>query len=449
MDGNCEGNPNPKSLTEDLLIEILLWLPVISLLRFKAVCKYWRSIIESSDFIHRHANFGNSTSKLGNFIFQYRPGNILDKEYKSYFFVLSSSSSSRGSGGGEEEDSGQWSFKYLGISPHLSDDYEYDMYDTYPPETKMVGSCHGIICIHDPHLRDVILWNPATKKFRCLPKSLPLLDEFGVLQSEFVLFGFDCETYDYKVLQITFFEINNEVDITPPDRIQIYSLRSDSWRWCIDANLYGHSYKGITENQGRYLNSSYYFVGNNFRRKEIIMDSVLRSYDHPEPVVLSFNFSRESFRMIPVPDNISQLDVIGGDQGKIVYITRPSHNTTSNITSVVYVVYAFNDYDYSSGATNADKNEYSLSKLHTCTIYNPCGGLGYGPKAITKIGVFGFLCGIGGGLVFINFLTEEMKDIEVIDASLEGLGEVVRADVYKESLVSIESAVPSSSSSSY
>ncbi|KAI3916432.1 hypothetical protein MKW92_010049, partial [Papaver armeniacum] len=57
MDGNSPLN----SLTEDLLIEILLWLPVVSLLRFKAVCKYWRSIIESSDFIHRHATFQTST----------------------------------------------------------------------------------------------------------------------------------------------------------------------------------------------------------------------------------------------------------------------------------------------------------------------------------------------------------------------------------------------------
>ncbi|RZC94490.1 hypothetical protein C5167_026221 [Papaver somniferum] len=59
-----DGNPgiNPSFPTEDLLIEILLWLPVVSLLRFKAVCRRWRSVIESSDFIHRHATFRNSTT---------------------------------------------------------------------------------------------------------------------------------------------------------------------------------------------------------------------------------------------------------------------------------------------------------------------------------------------------------------------------------------------------
>ncbi|KAI3901266.1 hypothetical protein MKW92_040986 [Papaver armeniacum] len=438
MDGNCEENLHFNSLTEDLLIEILLWLPVVSLLRFKAVCKYWRSIIESSDFIHRHANFEKSTSKLGNFIFQYRPKHINRWDYKPYFFVLSSN---RGSGD-SQEDYGQWSYKNLGISPHLSDEDEDEdeRYDSYPPQANMVGSCHGIICIHDPHLRDIILWNPATKKYRCLPKSLPLLDEFGKLKSEFVLFGFDCETHDYKVLQITFFEIDNEIDIAPRNMIQIYSLQSDSWRWCMDANLRGHSYKCNTVNQGRYHNGSYYFVGNNFIRKQrmSITDSVPYWYGDPEAVVLSFNFSRESFRMIPGPGGNFVVDVRGGDLGKIVYLTLP-------FISDVCEMYALNDYDYSSNATNADSNEYSWSKLHTFTINHPYRG--YGTKALTKNGVFGFLCDIGGGLVFINLLTEEIKDIEIIDAPLEGLGDVYRADVYQESLVSIDSAVPSSSSS--
>ncbi|MCL7047270.1 hypothetical protein MKW94_030887 [Papaver nudicaule] len=272
-----------NSLTEDLLIEILLWLPVVSLLRSKTVCKLWRSIIQSSDFIRRHATFENSSSKLGDFIFQYHPSHIMDCNYKPYFFVLSSS---RGSGdGGEDYD--QWSYKNLGISPHLNggDEYVYDLFSCYPPEASMVVSCHGIICVHDPEPRHIILWNPATKKYRCLPKSLPLLDEFGELNSEFVLLGFDCQTYDYMVVQITFFRIDNEVDITPRNRIQIYSLRSDSWRWCMDANLYGFSNGCNAENQGRYLHGSYYFRGSYFRRNEL-------SYVQRDAVVLSFNFSK-------------------------------------------------------------------------------------------------------------------------------------------------------------
>ncbi|KAI3994237.1 hypothetical protein MKX01_012494 [Papaver californicum] len=319
MDGNCLENPL-YFLTEDLLIEILLWLPVVSLLRLGL---------------------------------------------------------------------GQWSYKNLGISPHLIDDAddEFDIYDRYP-QANMVGSCHDIICIHDPH-------------------------EFGGILTDFVMFGFDCETYDYKVVQITF----SENGVLPKNEVQIYSLLSDSWRWC------------------RYLNGCYYFLGNNFHIIEMINDSAL----HLEPVLLSFNFSRESFRMITGPHEYSGLDVIGGDQGKIVFVAWIS-NSIAEYTSDTYEVYALNDYDYSCSAASVENYEYSWSKINVFHINHPYGR--YGPRAITKNGVLGFVRGYGGGLVFINSLTEEMKDIEIIDGSLEGLGDVFGGDVYKESLVSIDSALP-------
>ncbi|MCL7038649.1 hypothetical protein MKW94_023226 [Papaver nudicaule] len=114
---------------------------------------------------------------------------------------------------------------------------------------------------------------------------------------------------------------------------------------------------------------------------------------------------------------------------KIVCIKHCFSNSTSN---VVYEVYDLNEYDYDCSATNADNHEYSWSILYTFTIYDPCGGLGYAPKAITKNGVIGFIRGITG----------EMTDI---DASLEGIGDIFRGGLYKESLVSIDSSVPSSS----
>ncbi|RZC91302.1 hypothetical protein C5167_027368 [Papaver somniferum] len=148
------------------------------------------------------------------------------------------------------------------------------------------------------------------------------------------------------------------------------------------------------------------------KQRTRITDSVPYWYGDPEAVLLSFNFSRESFRMIPGPCENFVLDVIGGDQGKIVCI-KVEHS------SDVCEMCALNDCDYSNGATNADNNEYSWSKLLTFTINHPYSGY------------------------------EEIKDIEIIDAPLEGLGDVFRADVYKESLVSIDSAVPSISRSSY
>ncbi|KAI3930854.1 hypothetical protein MKW92_012096, partial [Papaver armeniacum] len=75
-------------LPNDVFLEILMCLPVKSLLRFKSVCKSWYALIKSSDFIHRHANMIDSKSKLGTFICQYHTPNI----DASQFFMLSGES---------------------------------------------------------------------------------------------------------------------------------------------------------------------------------------------------------------------------------------------------------------------------------------------------------------------------------------------------------------------
>ncbi|KAJ6859807.1 hypothetical protein NC651_036189 [Populus alba x Populus x berolinensis] len=43
-------------LPEDLITEILSWLPVKALLQFKCVCRSWYAIITSQAFISKHLN---------------------------------------------------------------------------------------------------------------------------------------------------------------------------------------------------------------------------------------------------------------------------------------------------------------------------------------------------------------------------------------------------------
>ncbi|XP_019173597.1 PREDICTED: putative F-box protein At3g52320 [Ipomoea nil] len=42
------------ALPEDMVAEILSWLPVESLLRFNCVCKEWRQLIQQDDFVQKH-----------------------------------------------------------------------------------------------------------------------------------------------------------------------------------------------------------------------------------------------------------------------------------------------------------------------------------------------------------------------------------------------------------
>ncbi|XP_026399894.1 F-box/kelch-repeat protein At3g23880-like [Papaver somniferum] len=409
MGGDCV-------LPQDLLIEILLWLPVISLLRFKTVCKLWRATIEGSDFIYRHATFENSSDKIGNFIFQSRHRPFF-YNFKPHFFSLSPSSSR-----GERE----WVYKYIGVPPHLAEaEAEAEAEDLdqeeLPFKVTLAGSCHGILCLHEVEPRDIILWNPATKKFRRLPKSLPFLDETLRFCYDYVGFGFDIETHDYKVFQSTTFQ--SDSDHLTETRVQVYSLHSNSRRWCTDLRTfpsYNHN-----KNQGRYLNGCFYLLGNNFYRKEVIENSKLWKYTDSEQVILSFDFSKESFRMIPAPAPcLTWLYVIGGNHGKIVCLNY-SHSGDIDTHQI-----------YELNATMIEENkEYSWSKLYT-TTRDRCRSFN-GPLEITRNGVFGFIdCFSNGRMMLFNLLTEEIFDIEINDTSLEGEF-VIQTDVYRESLVSV------------
>ncbi|KAK7850392.1 putative f-box protein [Quercus suber] len=51
-----------EELPEDLVIQILLWLPVMSLLRLKCVCKSWCDLISGQNFITKHLLHNQTTS---------------------------------------------------------------------------------------------------------------------------------------------------------------------------------------------------------------------------------------------------------------------------------------------------------------------------------------------------------------------------------------------------
>ncbi|KAI3903336.1 hypothetical protein MKW98_031990, partial [Papaver atlanticum] len=54
MDESCCLSTPLVILPQDIIFQILIWLPVQSLLRFKSVCRSWYALIRSSHFIQRH-----------------------------------------------------------------------------------------------------------------------------------------------------------------------------------------------------------------------------------------------------------------------------------------------------------------------------------------------------------------------------------------------------------
>ncbi|PWA39630.1 F-box associated domain, type 1 [Artemisia annua] len=99
-----------------------------------------------------------------------------------------------------------------------------------------VGSCHGLLCLA-PGLehnlgKDVYIWNLIIRKYKKLPLSRysdMFLDEKLMLFR--LWFGFHEPTNDYKVVRLIYFIKNGylgSVDVAP--LVEVYSLRSDSWK---------------------------------------------------------------------------------------------------------------------------------------------------------------------------------------------------------------------------
>ncbi|KAH7666648.1 F-box domain-containing protein [Dioscorea alata] len=77
---------------EDVYWEILSWLPIQSLMRFKSVCKLWQDIISHPFFITIHYQHHCNQQETPGFIFQYlgyaKEYHRHSKEYFSYFYSI-------------------------------------------------------------------------------------------------------------------------------------------------------------------------------------------------------------------------------------------------------------------------------------------------------------------------------------------------------------------------
>ena len=195
MEGASEIN-----LNEEIVMEILLRLPVKSLIKFNCVCRGWRDLINSRHFINMHLCLAQSTE----YIIVKR---LRDEDNKNVLSFHSPADES-----------------LLAAAPEL----ELPELDEANWPLQLIGPCNGIVCLRDFH-EGIHLCNPMTRKFRTLPQS-----SFGspggfLRQTHVVGLGFDSTIDDYKVVRI--FE-SSLYDF----RAEIYNLSTDSWRQ-VDAIL--------------------------------------------------------------------------------------------------------------------------------------------------------------------------------------------------------------------
>ncbi|KAL0006017.1 hypothetical protein SO802_013578 [Lithocarpus litseifolius] len=256
-------------LPEDLVIQILLWLPVVSLLRFKCVCKSWCALINGQNFINKHLLHNQTTSNKNRntrFLLIQRQKSSNDHvfsklQYESLEILSTQAAPSQ----------------YFGIPNHVA--------------INIVSSINGLVCL-DLNVRglDIVLWNPATNETKIVPKSGISYPQGRALSRD-IGFGFDFKTNDYKVVnlleiydpdpELYFYEINFFY------AAEVYCLSTGSWRTV------------STSAPGYFIDCSYYRT---YTKGMYSWSASIGDYPDFFPGILSFDMSNEVFLTTTLPD---------------------------------------------------------------------------------------------------------------------------------------------------
>jgi len=177
---------SPVVLFDDLIVEVLPFLPVKSLLRFRCVSKSWKTLISDPTFVKLHLQKSQS-QKLNSSLFTIFTGftlftgkehlndDELEEEYSVVRYPIDRI------------------FENLSFTCfHDSQSHHLNIKE-FRKGSFIVGSCNGLILLADADLKHWLrVWNPATRT---------VSENFGYSDQDF-LYAFVCDnsTGTYKVV---------------------------------------------------------------------------------------------------------------------------------------------------------------------------------------------------------------------------------------------------------
>ncbi|CAO2813530.1 unnamed protein product [Amaranthus hypochondriacus] len=250
---------NVDHLPENLIIEILSYLPVKDLMQYKTINKSWCAIISSPDFVSKHLKnyYKNNDDWHGCLLVQHY---VTHAELQVFELFID---------------------ECTGVS--LADEVLYNMplYCSY-----ISGPCDGLYYIYQYGGR--ALWNPALDEIRYLPKLIckpDLPPTFTYSNYEVYGFGSDPATGDYKVVVIKgYWPTDDDSDAKHPLSVLVYSLRTNLWKYCGDL---AKAYDLESNKCYIFVSGCCYWLG---------------SYENTSDVIVCFDMATDAFKEIHVPD---------------------------------------------------------------------------------------------------------------------------------------------------
>ena len=158
-------------LPHELVLEILTWLPVKHLYRFRCVCKLWNSFTTDSNFIDAHQNKAKQLCNNNGYFVYVEPVVIrcFPRLCRKELCMVTCNSD----------------HTVNEVSTYL---FPYDCL-----HSKILGVCNGLVCLRSNDGNDrfmMNLWNPRIQKLKQLPK---------LMESVFSAFGFAYEDNKNRV----------------------------------------------------------------------------------------------------------------------------------------------------------------------------------------------------------------------------------------------------------
>ncbi|KAJ0451600.1 putative F-box domain-containing protein [Helianthus annuus] len=193
----------------ELQSEIMKRLPAESLIRFRSVCKSWKSLIHSSDFIAGYRG-------QQHLIVRYKDA-VVNHDYKYVSIVV------------DDDDTFPLQKVYV-TDPQLV----VNMLKCYT----IVASSHGLLCLFGK-TDGAIIWNPSIRK--AVAVGVPNMANSEIYRT--VLgFGVCCKTNDPKIVKINYIIQWTDIEDVAyiPWQVEVFTLSTGAWR-SLSNNLPGKS----------------------------------------------------------------------------------------------------------------------------------------------------------------------------------------------------------------
>ncbi|KAK6160219.1 hypothetical protein DH2020_003600 [Rehmannia glutinosa] len=180
-------------IPQDIFQEILSRLPVKTLMRFKSVCKSWKTLISHPNFSKLHLE------------------KSVDQNRTRFMFL---------------HDYFQCTLAYA--PPDGTSETNNKPINTNESNgcVDFLASCNGLFCVGNAK-DEIFLWNPSTRESKKIPGSKIEFPRFSncTWASVFFGLGYDSTSDDYKLVRVSMFDTEKF-----QTEVKIYSRNNNTWK---------------------------------------------------------------------------------------------------------------------------------------------------------------------------------------------------------------------------